>query len=449
MQNEKWKICNARQRPLRHDARSAILHFTFRILHFAFPLFPGSTCTSTSFTDGHGLAHPGLDLMGDLVALLHRHCRVHFNVHVHQVWQSPSCAPGISPPPAPRPPPPPWRGFAPAGPHWAPRPSIHPAPAAAGARHSTDDRRREQRRRVIGIHPTRPAQQADADADGRRQRSDGVGAMMPGVGLHRPALRHLRLTGGVTKHQFLHHHHPDQYVKREGPRRFARSEKLPAGVDGDAQRGAATALLTPPPPRWPPPCRGRRDDPGPAVPPPRTTARQTMMELKMSASDSIASAMRRVGMAKNCRRPACPPPAATLTPIPRKVARRLRSVRFIGTISNHVTKHGVPQFRFEPGAFRRHHAARVGNAPSSPPCSSETCENAQAYSPLLTSFSSSAVPRMPPTKFIRLLVRGSSMPKIGARMLFCSSVTSRFSIRGLSAQFHRLQPKVSAICLRK
>src|SRR5665213_3887998 len=38
-------------------------------------------------------------------------------------------------------------------------------------------------------------------------------------------------------------------------------------------------------------------------------------------------------------------------------------------------------------------------------------ENAQAFSPLFTSFSSSAVPRMPPTKLIRLLVRGSSMPK--------------------------------------
>ena len=59
-------------------------------------------------------------------------------------------------------------------------------------------------------------------------------------------------------------------------------------------------------------------------------------------------------------------------------------------------------------------------------------ENAQAYSPLLTSFSSSAVPRMPPTKLMRLLVRGSSMPKIGARTCFCSSVTSSLSIGSLT-----------------
>ena len=41
-------------------------------------------------------------------------------------------------------------------------------------------------------------------------------------------------------------------------------------------------------------------------------------------------------------------------------------------------------------------------------------EKAQAYSPLFTSFSSSAVPRMPPTKLMRLLVRGSAMPKTGS-----------------------------------
>ena len=53
---------------------------------------------------------------------------------------------------------------------------------------------------------------------------------------------------------------------------------------------------------------------------------------------------------------------------------------------------------------------------------------AQAYSPLLTNFSSSAVPRMPPTKLIRLLVRGSVMPKIGSSTLFWSNVTSSFSM---------------------
>src|SRR5206468_11567795 len=60
-------------------------------------------------------------------------------------------------------------------------------------------------------------------------------------------------------------------------------------------------------------------------------------------------------------------------------------------------------------------------------------EKAQAYSPVLTSFSSSAVPRMPPTKFIRVLVRGSLMPKIGSSTYFCSKVTSSFSMGSVVA----------------
>ena len=57
-------------------------------------------------------------------------------------------------------------------------------------------------------------------------------------------------------------------------------------------------------------------------------------------------------------------------------------------------------------------------------------ENAQAYSPLSTSFSNSAVPRMPPTKLMRLLVRGSSMPKIGDRAR-AFAAASRRAIPGI------------------
>ena len=42
-------------------------------------------------------------------------------------------------------------------------------------------------------------------------------------------------------------------------------------------------------------------------------------------------------------------------------------------------------------------------------------ENATAYLPELTSFSSSAVPRIPPMKSISLLVRGSAILSMGAR----------------------------------
>ena len=45
-------------------------------------------------------------------------------------------------------------------------------------------------------------------------------------------------------------------------------------------------------------------------------------------------------------------------------------------------------------------------------------EKAQAHSPLFPSLSNYAVPRMPPTKWIRLLVRGSPMRKIGSSACF-------------------------------
>src|ERR1035437_3575453 len=60
-------------------------------------------------------------------------------------------------------------------------------------------------------------------------------------------------------------------------------------------------------------------------------------------------------------------------------------------------------------------------------------ENAHAYSPLLTSFSNSTVPRMPPTKLMRLLVRGSAMPKSGSSRCLCRSVTSSVSIASVAA----------------
>ena len=51
-------------------------------------------------------------------------------------------------------------------------------------------------------------------------------------------------------------------------------------------------------------------------------------------------------------------------------------------------------------------------------------ENAARYWPLSTRFSSSAVPRMPPTKSIRFEVRGSSMPSTGESRLSWSTLTS-------------------------
>jgi hypothetical protein len=63
-------------------------------------------------------------------------------------------------------------------------------------------------------------------------------------------------------------------------------------------------------------------------------------------------------------------------------------------------------------------------------CSTVTgnIEKATAKSRLSTSFSSSAVPRIPPMKSMRLLVRGSSMPRRGARRRSWRMETSSWSM---------------------
>ena len=115
-----------------------------------------------------------------------------------------------------------------------------------------------------------------------------------------------------------------------------------------------------------------------------------------------------------------------------------------------MAKHPVAQLRLEPGAFRRHDFAASATAiKSSMPVGN--IENAQAYSPLSTSFSSSAVPRMPPTKWMRSLVRGFSIPKTGASTCFWSSSTSSFpsgssvsAIARLKAQRVPFAPEIKA-----
>ena len=59
--------------------------------------------------------------------------------------------------------------------------------------------------------------------------------------------------------------------------------------------------------------------------------------------------------------------------------------------------------------------------------------NASAISPLSTRRSSSPNPRIPPTKSIRLSVRGSPMAKIGSNSCFCRMDTSSLAMLSSSS----------------
>ena len=94
---------------------------------------------------------------------------------------------------------------------------------------------------------------------------------------------------------------------------------------------------------------------------------------------------------------------------------------------NQMHQQSVPEFRLEPGGFRRHDAARVGDGHQVVDARPETSRTPRRPCRSLTSRSSSAGPRMPPTKSMRLSVRGSPTPRSGARTRRCSTSTSSAS----------------------
>ena len=87
----------------------------------------------------------------------------------------------------------------------------------------------KKRRPRIGALPARSADESDRDANESRDRSQRVGAMMPGIGLHRGALGILSQTIDGAKKQFFHDHDDDhEHRKREWRGRVMRSENLAA-----------------------------------------------------------------------------------------------------------------------------------------------------------------------------------------------------------------------------
>ena len=89
-----------------------------------------------------------------------------------------------------------------------------------------------------------------------------------------------------------------------------------------------------------------------------------------------------------------------------------------------VHEQPASQLRLEPRALRRHDLPRIRHRQQLLHRRRVQRDRRAPSRPLVTRRSSSAVPRMPPTKSIRLSVRGSAMPRIGPSTRSCSSDTS-------------------------
>lgn len=83
-----------------------------------------------------------------------------------------------------------------------------------------DDGPGDNGRRVVGKGQAGTAEQGQGDAEARGQRSDGVAAVMPGIGKERNAVQRTRFARDETKEEFLDRDDSNQNVKSEGPRPF-------------------------------------------------------------------------------------------------------------------------------------------------------------------------------------------------------------------------------------
>ena len=155
-----------------------------------------------------------------------------------------------------------------------------------------DHQAREQRGPVIGCLVTRSSDQRDGDADEGGERGEGVGAMVPGVGLQGRLSMSWPVRRSTRKRTSLVGHHRSQHEQGERRGCPVRSDDLVDALDGNAPRPRPAGQAPPP---WPQsdsarPCpygwfsSGGRE----------ATFRlpSTTSELKMSINDSTPSAMR-------------------------------------------------------------------------------------------------------------------------------------------------------------
>ena len=97
---------------------------------------------------------------------------------------------------------------------------------------------------------------------------------------------------------------------------------------------------------------------------------------------------------------------------------------------NQMRQQAVAQFGFEPGGLRRHDAAGVGDRHQVGQRDREAARTRRRTGANRRAVRAPATPRMPPTNSIRLSVRTSAMPRSGARMRSCSTLTSSVSAGG-------------------
>jgi hypothetical protein len=92
---------------------------------------------------------------------------------------------------------------------------------------------RDQRGPVVGGLPSRTAADRDRDADERRQRRNGVAAVVPCIRAHDLAPDFCADGVHPPEEHFLHQHDEHEDGEREGRRRVVRSDNLADRLDRD------------------------------------------------------------------------------------------------------------------------------------------------------------------------------------------------------------------------
>jgi len=176
---------------------------------------------SVAGADGNGFVHT--DMQVDIELEAHLSDEAFFNVeHAgHGCGRSPNAANDL-----------------------APRRGIHDF--AEGGLEETitvgaDEGAGEEGRPGIGTLPARATDKRDRDANERRDRSERVGPMMPGVGLHRRALDILPEANDGAVEQFFHNHNHDEDDEGERLRRMMGRKNRLRALEGETESGGEHA----------------------------------------------------------------------------------------------------------------------------------------------------------------------------------------------------------------
>src|ERR1019366_6739410 len=94
---------------------------------------------------------------------------------------------------------------------------------------------------IIRALPGFATNQREGNSNKRGNRSQRIGAMMPGVGLQGGAFNVAPQPNYIAIQNFLHHHDDDEHDERKRRGTVMRTKKLAHALNGDAERGGQYA----------------------------------------------------------------------------------------------------------------------------------------------------------------------------------------------------------------